>query len=66
MAWRGLTTAAQPIAGQATLLQSSAYGIATKKPGVALSERMMGIRQGNGGLEFFSSFKRQQHAASGF
>jgi hypothetical protein len=27
----------------------------TKKPGVALSERMMGIRQGNGGLEFFSA-----------
>jgi hypothetical protein len=51
MAWRGLTTAAQPIAGQATLLQSSAYGIATKKPGAALSERMRGIRQGNGGHE---------------
>jgi hypothetical protein len=63
MASRGFTTAAQPIAGQATLLQNSAYGIATKKPGAALSERMMGIRQGNGGLEVCSGFKRKQRTA---
>jgi hypothetical protein len=32
-----------------------------KQPGVDLSERMMGIRQGNNGLEGWSGFRQREH-----
>jgi hypothetical protein len=66
-AWasQGLTTASQPIAGQATLLHNSAYGIAKKAQRCSVGTDD-GDPTGNGGLEVCSGFEPQEHAAFSF